>query len=157
MTLRVAIPDLVSPSYFPAIAAVELGFFRREGLDATLELVYPVTNCYEELREGRLDFVGGAAHATLYAFKDWAGCKLLCALAQNMYWFLVVRASLGAKLNKFFPGFFKLDGSRISLLSRLPRDSKLISEFGDAKLGLFGNALRFFGALAGLCNAISPG
>ena len=97
MTLRVAIPDLVSPSYFPAIAAVELGFFRREGLDATLELVYPVTKCYEELREGRLDFVGGAAHAPLYAFKDWVGCKLLCALAQNMYWFLVVRASLGAK------------------------------------------------------------
>ena len=97
MTLRVAIPDLVSPSYFPAIATVELGFFRREGLDATLELLYPVTKCYEELREGRLDFVGGAAHAPLYAFKDWAGCKLLCALAQNMYWFLVVRASLGAK------------------------------------------------------------
>jgi NitT/TauT family transport system substrate-binding protein len=97
MTVRVAIPDLVSPSYFPAIAAVELGFFRREGLDATLELIYPVTKCYEELREARLDFVGGAAHAPLYAFKDWAGCKLLCALAQNMYWFLVVRASLGAK------------------------------------------------------------
>ena len=36
MTIRVAIPDLVSPSYFPAIAAVELGFFKQEGLDATV-------------------------------------------------------------------------------------------------------------------------
>jgi NitT/TauT family transport system substrate-binding protein len=93
MTLRVAIPDLVSPSYFPAIAAVELGFLP----GATVELIYPVTKTYEELREGRLDFVGGAAHATLYAFKDWAGAKLLCALAQRMYWFLVVRKDLDAK------------------------------------------------------------
>jgi ABC-type nitrate/sulfonate/bicarbonate transport system substrate-binding protein len=97
MTLRIAIPDLVSPSYFPAIAAVELGCFRDEGFDATLELVYPVTRTYEELREGRLDFAGGAAHAALYAFKDWQGGKLLCALAQNMYWFLVVRRNLNPR------------------------------------------------------------
>jgi ABC-type nitrate/sulfonate/bicarbonate transport system substrate-binding protein len=95
--LRLAIPDLVSPSYFPAIAAVELGLFKAEGLDARLELIYPVTKSYEELRDGRLDFVGGAAHAALYAFKDWRGGKLLCALAQHMYWFLVVRADLAAK------------------------------------------------------------
>ena len=86
MTIRVAIPDLISPSYFPAIAAVELGFLP----DAKLELLYPVTKTYEELREGRLDFVGGASHAVLYAFKDWHGARLLCALAQRMYWFLVV-------------------------------------------------------------------
>ena len=78
--IRVAVPDLVSPSYFPAIAAVELGFFKREGLEATLELLYPVTRTYEELREGRLDFVGGASHAALYAFKDWNGGKLHCAI-----------------------------------------------------------------------------
>jgi ABC-type nitrate/sulfonate/bicarbonate transport system substrate-binding protein len=93
--LRVAIPDMVSPSYFPAIAAVELGFFKKEGLDAAIELVFPVTKTFEELRDGRLDFVGGAAHAPLYAFRDWTGCKLLCALSQNMYWFLVVRRDLG--------------------------------------------------------------
>src|SRR5262245_30665621 len=95
MPLRVAIPDMVSPSYFPAIAAVELGFFEKEGLDATVELIFPVTRTYEELREGRIAFVGGAAHAALYAFRDWRGCKLLCALSQNMYWFLVVRRNLG--------------------------------------------------------------
>jgi ABC-type nitrate/sulfonate/bicarbonate transport system substrate-binding protein len=97
MALRVAIPDLVSPSYFPAIAAVELGFFKQEGLNATLELLYPVTKTYEALRDGELDFVGGASHASLYAFKDWNGCRLLCALAQHMYWFLVLRADAGAK------------------------------------------------------------
>ncbi len=87
MTLRLAIPDLISPSYFPAIAAVELGF-----LDAKLELLYPVTKTYEDLRDGKLDFVGGASHAVLYAFKDWQGGKLLCALAQHMYWFLVIHS-----------------------------------------------------------------
>src|SRR5256886_8406530 len=86
---------MVSPSYFPAIAAVELGFFREQGVDATIELVFPVTKTYEELREGRLDFVGGAAHAPLDAFRDWAARKLLCALSQNMYWFLIVRSELG--------------------------------------------------------------
>jgi ABC-type nitrate/sulfonate/bicarbonate transport system substrate-binding protein len=96
-TLRVAVPDLVSPSYFPAIAAVELGCFKREGLDATIELLFPVTRTYEELRDGNLDFVGGAAHAPLYAFKDWHGCKLLAALAQHMYWFLILRKDIGAK------------------------------------------------------------
>jgi ABC-type nitrate/sulfonate/bicarbonate transport system substrate-binding protein len=89
--VKLAIPDLISPSYFPAIAAVELGF-----LDAKLELLYPVTKTYEDLRDGKLDFVGGASHAVLYAFKDWQGGKLLCALAQHMYWFLVVH-------NKFNP------------------------------------------------------
>jgi ABC-type nitrate/sulfonate/bicarbonate transport system substrate-binding protein len=83
--MKVAIPDLISPSYFPLIAAVELGF-----LDAELKLLYPVTKTYEDLRDGKLDFVGGASHAVLYAFKDWQGGRLLCALAQNMYWFLVV-------------------------------------------------------------------
>ena len=95
--MKVAIPDLISPSYFPAIAAVELGCFKEQGIDASLELLYPVTKTYEELRDGRLDFVGGAAHAVLYAFKDWQGGKLLCALAQHMYWFLVVKKSLGAR------------------------------------------------------------
>ena len=91
MTLRLAIPDLISPSYFPAIAAVELGF-----LDAQLELLFPVTKTYEDLRDGKLDFVGGASHAVLYAFKDWQGGKLLCALAQHMYWFLIVKKEVKA-------------------------------------------------------------
>ena len=47
--MKVVIPDLVSNSYFPAIAAVEMGFFKEEGLDAELELIYPVGKCYEAL------------------------------------------------------------------------------------------------------------
>src|SRR3954468_893241 len=93
MSIRVAIPDLISPSYFPVIAAVEMGFLP----DAKLELIFPVTKTYEDLRDGKLDLVGGASHAALYAFKDWRGGRLLCALAQHMYWFLVVRKDLNPK------------------------------------------------------------
>ncbi|HWP24845.1 MAG TPA: ABC transporter substrate-binding protein [Xanthobacteraceae bacterium] len=95
--MKIVIPDLVSNSYFPAIAAVELGFFKAEGLDVTLELVFPVNRCYEWLRDGRADFVGGSAHSVLAAFPEWRGAKLLAALAQGMYWFLVMRADLRAQ------------------------------------------------------------
>lgn len=93
--MRLAVPDLVSNSYFPAIAAAELGFFQQEGLDIEhAELFFPVTRAMEELRAGRFDFVAGAAHATLQAFPQWRGARLLGAVAQRMYWFLVVRTGL---------------------------------------------------------------
>lgn len=94
--IRIAVPDLISNSYFPAIAAVELGFFKSEGLDASIDLLFPVPKTFEALRNGELDFVVGSAHATLMAFPDWQGAKLLAAIAQHMYWFLVVRKDLNA-------------------------------------------------------------
>ncbi|MGC1411296.1 MAG: ABC transporter substrate-binding protein [Acetobacteraceae bacterium] len=93
--MRLAIPDLISNSYFPALAAAELGFFEREGIAVSTELIFPVDRAYMALREGEVDFVGGAAHGALAAFPAWRGVKLLGALAQGMYWFLVVRADLG--------------------------------------------------------------
>ena len=95
--MKLAVPDIISNSYFPAAAAVELGFFKEEGLDVALELVFPVDKAYEALRDGTIDFVGGSAHSALAAFPEWEGAKLLCAQAQGMYWFLVMRADLGAK------------------------------------------------------------
>jgi ABC-type nitrate/sulfonate/bicarbonate transport system substrate-binding protein len=96
--MRIAVPDLISNSYFPAVAAVELGFFKAEGLDVELELIFPVPKTMEDLRDGKLDFVAGAAHATLQAFPNWKGAKLLAALAQNTYWMLVLKADLNAKM-----------------------------------------------------------
>src|SRR5438270_3973250 len=93
--MKLAIPDLISNSYFPALAAAELGFFEREGLDISAELIFPVDRAYEALRDGSVDFVGGAAHGALAAFTEWRGVKLLGALAQGMYWFLVMRKELG--------------------------------------------------------------
>ena len=93
--MKLAIPDLISNSYFPALAAAELGFFEREGLEISAELIFPVDRAYEALRDGAIDFVGGVAHGALAAFTEWRGVKLLGALAQGMYWFLVMRAELG--------------------------------------------------------------
>ncbi len=95
--MKLAVPDLISNSYFPAVAAVELGFFKEEGLDVELELVFPVDKAYRALRDGAVDFVGGSAHSALAAFPEWEGAKLLCAQAQGMYWFLVMRADLTAR------------------------------------------------------------
>ena len=95
--MKVVIPDLVSNSYFPAIAAVELGFFKQEGIDAELELIYPVGKCYEALRDGKADFVGGSSHSAPTAFSEWKSVKFLGALAQYTYWFLIMRADLNVK------------------------------------------------------------
>ena len=92
--MKIAVPDLISNSYFPAPAAVELGFFEREGLDMTWELIFPVDDANKALREGRVDFVAGSAHATQSAFPEWNGARLVCALSQGMYWLLVARAGL---------------------------------------------------------------
>src|ERR1700746_4022456 len=95
--MKLAVPDLISNSYFPAVAAVALGFFEKEGLDVSLELIFPVDEAYRAMRDGRVDFVAGSAHSALAAFPEWRGAKLLCAQAQGMYWFLVMRADLGAR------------------------------------------------------------
>jgi ABC-type nitrate/sulfonate/bicarbonate transport system substrate-binding protein len=95
--MKLAVPDMISNSYFPAEAAVELGFFKQEGLEISLELIFPVDKAYAALRDGAVDFVGGSAHSALAAFPDFRGVKLICAQAQGMYWFLVMHADLKAQ------------------------------------------------------------
>jgi ABC-type nitrate/sulfonate/bicarbonate transport system substrate-binding protein len=95
--MKLAVPDMISNSYFPAQAAVELGFFRAEGLDVELAMIAPVEKAYEALRDGAVDFVGGSAHSALAAFPEWEGVKLLCAQGQGMYWFLVMHKDFAAK------------------------------------------------------------
>jgi ABC-type nitrate/sulfonate/bicarbonate transport system substrate-binding protein len=94
--MKLVVPDLISNSYFPAIAAADLGFFEREGLDLTVDLLFPVSDAYRALAAGTVDFVGGSAHSALAAFPRMRGVKLLAAQAQGMYWFLVMRSDIGA-------------------------------------------------------------
>jgi ABC-type nitrate/sulfonate/bicarbonate transport system substrate-binding protein len=94
MVMRVAVPDLISNSYFPAIAAIELGFFARQGLDATLAHIFPSFKAFEAVRDGTVDFVAGPAHGALFAFPGMRGGKFLAALAQGTYWMLVMRSDL---------------------------------------------------------------
>jgi NitT/TauT family transport system substrate-binding protein len=91
--MRIATPDLVTNSYFPALAAEELGVYREEGLDAHVELL-PSLDAVNALRDGTVDFVAGGAHTTLLAFPGWQGAKLVVTLSQGTPWLLVLRADL---------------------------------------------------------------
>lgn len=95
-TIRIAVPDLISNSYFPALAAIELGCFRDEGLDGRLDHIFPSPKAFAALRDETVDLVAAPAHALLSAFPEWHGVKLLAALAQGTYWLLVLRADLKA-------------------------------------------------------------
>jgi ABC-type nitrate/sulfonate/bicarbonate transport system substrate-binding protein len=94
---RLMVADLDSPSYFVAAAAVDLGFFKGEGIETELVRDFGAKNGPEALREGTLHFFGGPAFAATRAFPAWKGAKLLCALSQYSYWFLAVRADLDVK------------------------------------------------------------
>jgi NitT/TauT family transport system substrate-binding protein len=94
---RLSVADLDSPSYFVATAAVELGFFKKEGIDVELERTFGARTGPERLRDGTLHFFGGPAYAATRAFPAWKGAKLICALAQYSYWFLAVRADLALR------------------------------------------------------------
>jgi NitT/TauT family transport system substrate-binding protein len=97
--MKIAVPDLISNSYFPAVAAAELGMFKDEGLAVDVELIFPVDRAYAALRNGEVDFVAGSAHSALSAFPEWNGVKLICAQGQGMYWFLVMRRDINPKRN----------------------------------------------------------
>jgi NitT/TauT family transport system substrate-binding protein len=95
--LRIAAVDLISNTCFPALAADELGFFKREGLDARIELV-AMLGATKALRDGSADaMIAGSVHDVLTEFRDWQGAKIVMALSQGTPWLLVVRADLAAK------------------------------------------------------------
>ncbi len=113
---RLVVADLDSPSYFVATAAVELGYFREEGIDAELERAYGALNGPERLRNGEIHFLGGPAYMATRAFPGWKGAKLLCALAQYSYWFLAVRTDLDVRRGDLSA----LKGLRISSSTAFP-------------------------------------
>jgi NitT/TauT family transport system substrate-binding protein len=92
--MRLAVPDLVSSSYFPALAAAQLAGERDDGVPLSVEHLFPIRAAVEALRDGAVDFVAGPAHAPLFAFPQWRGAKILMALSQHTYWLLVVRPDL---------------------------------------------------------------
>jgi ABC-type nitrate/sulfonate/bicarbonate transport system substrate-binding protein len=93
---RIAVPDLVTNSYFPALAAEELGCYRAAGLEAHVELLTPAPQAMAALRDGQVDFVVTGAHSALAAFPGGRGGKLAVAVAQGTPWLLVLRADLPA-------------------------------------------------------------
>jgi NitT/TauT family transport system substrate-binding protein len=99
--LRIAAVDLVSNTCFPALAADELGFFKAEGLAASIELV-AMLGATRALRDGSADaMIAGSVHDVLTEFPDWRGVKVAVTLSQGTPWLLVVRADLAARRGDF--------------------------------------------------------
>ena len=97
MRLRIAAVDLVSNTCFPALAADELGYFRAEGLNATIELV-AMLGATKALRGGEADaMIAGSVHDVLTEFPEWRGVKVAVALSQGTPWLLVVSQDLAAR------------------------------------------------------------
>jgi ABC-type nitrate/sulfonate/bicarbonate transport system substrate-binding protein len=90
--MRITVADAISPSYFVAIAAVQLGFFRQEGID--MEFVFSPPDPSQALKDGAIDFFGGSPYTGLRTFPGWRGGVLLCALSHYTYWFLAVRSDI---------------------------------------------------------------
>ena len=90
--MRITVADAISPSYFVAIAAVQLGCFTEEGVE--MEFVFPPADPSQALRDGGVDFYGGSPYTGLHRFPGWRGGAVLCALAHYAYWFLAVRSDL---------------------------------------------------------------
>jgi len=93
---RIAAVDLVSNTCFPALAADELGYFKREGLDARIELV-AMLGATKALRQGGADaMIAGSVFDLLTEFPNWEGAKIAVALSQGTPWLLVVRSNHAA-------------------------------------------------------------
>jgi len=126
--MKVTVSDVVSPSYFVATAAVELGFFKAEGVNA--EFVHPPLDVSEALRDGAVDFVGASPYLSLSAFPGWRGGKVLCALSHFTYWFIAVRADLQARRGDVNA----LKGLRISAAPRVGLTLKRLLEEADINM-----------------------
>jgi NitT/TauT family transport system substrate-binding protein len=90
--MLIAVPDLVTNSYFPALAAEELGLYRAEGVDAHVDLLSPALGAMAALRDGKVQGVVTGVHTTLTAFPGWKGARIVVTVAQGTPWLLVLRA-----------------------------------------------------------------
>ena len=94
--MRIAVPDFVSSTFIPLIAAKELELVKEEG--QKVEIVHiPALGDVEALRDGVVDFSAGPAHSPLVIFPDWRGVKLVATIAQGTPWMLVMRAGLAKR------------------------------------------------------------
>jgi ABC-type nitrate/sulfonate/bicarbonate transport system substrate-binding protein len=94
--MHIAVPDFVSSTFFPLIAAKELGIFDQEGQD--VEIVHSnALGAVEYLRDGTADLSAGPAHVPMMIFPDSLGVKLVVTVSQGTPWLLVMKAGLAKR------------------------------------------------------------
>ncbi len=94
--MRIAVPDFVSSTFIPLIAAKELGIFKEEGQDVEIVTIRAL-GAVESLRDGTVDFSAGPAHAPLVIFPGWRGVKLVATVSQGTPWMLVMKRGLAKR------------------------------------------------------------
>ena len=94
--MRVAVPDFVSSTFFPLVAAKALSIFEEEGQDVEI-LHCNALKAVDSLRDGAVDFSAGPAHAPMMFFPEWRGVKLVAAISQGTPWMLVMKAGLAKR------------------------------------------------------------
>ena len=85
--MKIAVPDFITNSYFPAVAAVESTGFKEEGIDMELEHIFPLVNKALRSHARRRHRFRPLRSGTRAArrLQNWEGAKILGALAQGMY------------------------------------------------------------------------
>src|SRR5579859_5113461 len=96
--MYIAVPDFISNTMFPVLAAQELRFFENEGANVEVRLLTGF-RALQAFREGVVDFYASTAEEPLAMFPNWEGAKLLGALAQGTPYVLVMRRNLGIGRN----------------------------------------------------------
>jgi ABC-type nitrate/sulfonate/bicarbonate transport system substrate-binding protein len=96
--VHISVPDLISNTMFPVLAAKELGCFDDEGVQVDVQL-HTGIRAIEALRDGSVEFCASGADQPLALFPGWRGVKLLAATAQGTPFLLVLRADLGVRRN----------------------------------------------------------
>jgi ABC-type nitrate/sulfonate/bicarbonate transport system substrate-binding protein len=96
--VHISVPDLISNTMFPVLAAKELGCFDDEGVQVDVQL-HTGFRAIEALRDGSVDFCASGADQPLALFPKWRGVKLLAATAQGTPFLLVQRADLAVRRN----------------------------------------------------------
>jgi len=96
--MYIAVPDFISNTMFPVLAAQELRFFEHEGLNVEVQLLTGF-RALQAFSEGVVDFYASTAEEPLAMFPNWEGAKLLGALAQGTPYVLVMRRNLRIRRN----------------------------------------------------------
>jgi ABC-type nitrate/sulfonate/bicarbonate transport system substrate-binding protein len=94
----ISVPDLISNTMFPVLAAKELGCFEEEGVQVDVQLRTGI-GAVEAVHDGSVEFCATGAEQLLDRFPKWRGVRLLAAVAQGMPYLLVLRSDLSAQRN----------------------------------------------------------
>ena len=80
--VSISVPDLISNTMFPVLAAKELRCFDEEGVQVDVQL-HTGIRAVQALHDGSVEFCATGAEQPLALFPEWRGVRLLAAVARG--------------------------------------------------------------------------